>query len=434
MSEFIPLREAIETLADRAQAPAFDELQKRATGRARRRTAVVAAATVIVVALATAAVIAGTSLSLTGQTDRATGPAPRPNPTTAPETGPNGWVALERAGALFLSRPNQPARRLHVPGSASSEAACPTWSPDGTQLLFARTGGGSAAIVTVAVTSTGTAGTPNVINLDGFEVDRGFDAHPCATWAPDGRWVALAGGGQVWVIDTVTRVFRRLPDLRPSDLEWRPGTDDLTIAGDLGTDREDPILSTAVRVYSVTTGELHQLGSIEAAHITWSPDGATLAYTNGETNPARLTLVDSNGTNQRVLVKDMGDANHGIGPVWSPAGDRIVYQRLLSREDHEIVLVDVNPGGRNSQAAQGIERVLAPPEVGGQIWYPGTVTWAPDGKTLLAMAWDDQGAEAAITVPADQPEKAALLADGFGTGDYYGHQWSPNSTWGRATR
>ena len=89
----------------------------------------------------------------------------------------------------------------------------------------------------VPVGLDGTTGDPTVIALDGFHALPGFDPHPCATWAPDGRWVAFAGGGEVWVVDTQTGEIRRLPDLRPSDLEWRPGTDELAIAGDLGPNR-----------------------------------------------------------------------------------------------------------------------------------------------------------------------------------------------------
>ena len=88
-------------------------------------------------------------------------------------------------------------------------------------------------LVVVPVGRKGIAGTPTVIGLDGFEVLPGFEPHPCGIWSPDGRWIALAGGGEVWVVDTETRAIRRLPDLRPLDLEWRPGTDELTIAGDL---------------------------------------------------------------------------------------------------------------------------------------------------------------------------------------------------------
>ena len=269
-----------------------------------------------------------------------------------------------------------------------------------------------------------------MIGLDGFDVLDGFDAHPCGTWAPDGRWVAFAGTGEVWVVDTQTEAIRHLPDLRPSDLEWRPGTDELTIAGDLGTNRAAPTLSTPVTIYSVSTGELRQLGSVEAAHITWSPDGTTLAYTGGETDPRELWLVDSDGSNQRSLVSDVGGNLHGIGPVWSPTDDRIAYQRLTTAfgETHEVVLVN---------ATDGTETVIEPPETDGRVWYPFTVSWSPDGTTLLYVAWsvDAVGASGeavgAIAVPADMPSDATLLTDAIDPGDYYGHQWAPIQMWGR---
>ena len=79
----------------------------------------------------------------------------------------------------------------------------------------------------------------------------------------------------------------------------------------------------------MSTGELGQLGSVEAAHFTWSPDGSTLAYEGGEDGPGELRLVDADGANDRLLVADRGEVNHGIGPVWSPIGDRIAYQRVI---------------------------------------------------------------------------------------------------------
>ncbi|MGH3658536.1 MAG: TolB family protein, partial [Micromonosporaceae bacterium] len=261
----------------------------------------------------------------------------------------------------------------------------------------------------------------------------GFDAHPCGTWAPDGRWVAFAGTGEVWVVDTQTGAIRHLPDLRPSDLEWRPGSDELTVAGDVGTDRGTPTLSTPVTVYSVSTGELHQLGSVEAAHITWSPDGTTLAYTGDEREPGtrELWLVDGDGTNQRLLVADLGEANQGIGPVWSPAGDRIAYQRLDTgfAESHEVVLVNV---------AEGTETVIKPPKTEDGAWYPFTVTWSPDGTTLLYAGWsmDDRGPASVpggvIAVPADTPSDVTVLTDAIDpVPNYYSHRWSPIQMWGR---
>ena len=440
MSEFMPLREAIDTLASRTPSPDFGELKRRATRRGRRRVAIVAAAT--------AAVIAGSALALTGFDDnRRTDPVVQPKPGPAP----NGWVAVDvyqGGGDIYLVRPGEDARRLEVAGSDAANDACPAWSPDGTRLLFGRLTGSSdttssnAELVLVPVGQDGTAGTPTVIGLDGFELpgggSEGFDTPPCGTWAPDGRWVAFAGTGEVWVVDTQTGAIHHLPHFQPSDLEWRPGTDELTIAGDVGTNQGATTLSTPITVYSVSTGKLRQLGSVQAAHITWSPDGTSLAYTGGEREPdtRELGLVDSDGTNERLLVADIGPTMHGIGPVWSPTGDRIAYQRCegwpdveCSGERHEVVLVSV---------ADGTETVIEPPKADGHEWYPFTVSWSPDGTTLLYAAWNFDGETlpgGVVAVPADMPSDATVLIDSIDpVPNYYGHRWAPIQMWGRQPR
>src|SRR3954447_24793059 len=77
MSEFTPLREAVDALASGRPSPDFGDLQRRATRRRRRR--------VVMVAAATAAVIAGSVLAVTRVDDhgRAT-PIGPPNPTFEP--------------------------------------------------------------------------------------------------------------------------------------------------------------------------------------------------------------------------------------------------------------------------------------------------------------------------------------------------------------
>ena len=402
-------------------------LRTRQVGRRRRRSvsALLAAAAVLAVAF-------GSVLVLADPRTPAFAPA-------GPFEGGNGWVALgsgEAGGGIHLVRPGEDARRLEGTGSERVGEACPVWSPDGTRLMFGRVTGSSdstrddAELVVVPVDQSGAAGTPTVLGLDGFEVLKGFDRHPCGTWAPDGRWVALAGGGEVWLVDVQTGETRRLPDLRPSDMEWRPGSDELAIAGDLGGNRTAPTLSTQVTVYSLSTGELRPLGSGKAAHITWSPDGTTLAYTAGENDPRELWLIDGDGRNARLLVADVGGVNHGIGPVWAPTGDRIAYQRLLPNgsEEHEVVLVNVT---------DGTETVIDPPETDGWVWYPSTVTWSPDGTTLLYTAWSfvdngTDGRSGLLAVPAETPRDVTVLTDAVDLGpDPYGHQWAISQRWGR---
>jgi len=404
----------------------YDMLVQRRRSQRRSRTAAVIIIT---------AVIAGSALAVTPAAD-----API---TPASGAATNGWVAfdaLRGGGDIYLVRPGEGALRLEVAGSDAANEACPAWSPDGERLLFGRvseasgTPSSDAELVIVPVGQNGAAGSATVIDLDGFDVLEGFEPHPCGIWAPDGRWVAFGGAGEVWVVDTQTGTIRRLPDLRPSDLEWRPGTDQLTIAGDMGANRSAPTLSTPVTVYSVSTGELRRLGSDKAAHITWSPDGTTLAYTGGEADGPHLHLVDADGANERLLDSDIGEANQGVGPVWSPAGDRIAYQRLIvgRAEAHEVVLVNV---------ADGTETVIAPPVTGGPdglAWYPYDVTWSPDGTMLLYTAWPEGGPPGStgyagqIVVPADTPSDVTIVNDEIRLGPDadYSHRWAIQM-WGR---
>jgi len=430
VSEFTALRETVETLANRAPTPEFGELERRAIRRGRRRVAVLAVT-------AAAAITGSIVVAVTVDHDSRSAPLGPPEPLGP---APNGWVATAGQGdaGISLVRPGE-HRRIVVPASGPTDDACPAWSPDGTRLLFGRlngadgTGRNTAELVIVPVGSDGAAGGPTRIELPGFEVVGGFDRHPCGTWAPDGRWVAFAGNGQVWLVDTQTRAIRRLPNLRPSDLEWRPRTDELAIAGDVGTQRSLETLSTPVILYSVSTGAVHRLGSVKAAHLTWSPDGRSLAYTGGENDKGRpqLWLANIETGRLRLLVADLGESNHGIGPVWSPTGERIVFQRLIAGrgEAHEVVLVNV---------ADGTQRVINPPTAGvpGAVgWYPFAVSWSPDGTTLLYSAWAQLtgGGEkiGLIAVPADNPRRARPLVIGVDPPDVYSHSWTPTQMWGR---
>lgn len=93
----------------------------------------------------------------------------------------NGWVAFDSSrsgeGDIYLVRPGEDVRRLEVAGSQTAIETCPTWSPDGTRLLFGRvtassdTTAGNAELVVVPVASDGAAGAPTMIALDGYVVN-----------------------------------------------------------------------------------------------------------------------------------------------------------------------------------------------------------------------------------------------------------------------
>ena len=91
MSEFTPLREAVDTLASRAPSPDFGELKRRASRRGRRRAAIAAVA---VLAMITGSALAATDLMVTDGTGPVSEPGltgqpvtPSPMPTSTPTMG-----------------------------------------------------------------------------------------------------------------------------------------------------------------------------------------------------------------------------------------------------------------------------------------------------------------------------------------------------------
>ena len=91
--------------------------------------------------------------------------------------------------------------------------------------------------------------------------------------------------------------------------------------------------------------------------------------------------------------------------------------------------------------ADGTETVIEPPKADGHKWYPFTVSWSPDGTTLLYAAWNFDGQtlpggetlpEGVIAVPADMPSDATVLIDAVGpVQNYPSHRWAPIQMWGR---
>ncbi|HSO69123.1 MAG TPA: hypothetical protein VLQ67_05740, partial [Arachnia sp.] len=265
---------------------------------------------------------------------------------------------------------------------------------------------------------------------------------PCAVWSSDGRWLAFGAATrdydsdvtEVWVVDTETNDITRLPGLRSTDLEWAPRSSELFIASD------------GISIYSTVTGTTRPLDGISGVvALGISPDGRSLVVQRGWSrhapNSDDLVLMGTDGSDQRTLVAGYRVSN-GIGPVWSPDGNRVVFQRMCDTyldeagqertclEEHEAVVVTV--GGDDPRTPFGTQTVIPLPQTTHsgkvQVWAPFSVSWSPDGKALLYLAWSYPG-YGILAVPVDSSTPPVILDDVLGVAGHAGQPWNTFQSW-----
>lgn len=199
----------------------------------------------------------------------------------------------------------------------------PSWSPDGTQILFTSFRDGDPDLYVM-----GADGTHAVPVTDNEEFDSSAD------WSPEGSMV----------------VFDRVVD------------DD----ADLADVDETDFAQVFVADFGAPIGRAKQLTSGEAnAKPRWSPDGSHIAFLSWRDGNAEIYVMTSDGTDQTNLSRHPG---YDVLPAWSPDGSEIAF---VSDRDGDRQIYVMGADGSSPT------RITDHPA---SAWNPA---WSADGRHIL---------------------------------------------------
>jgi TolB protein len=305
--------------------------------------------------------------------------------------------AVEDNAEIWLMDAGGGRQTRLVEAAAGVEALLPAWSPDGSQIAYAR--------------FQGPPDDPEHSDYDIWVVNAdGTGAHAVATgptwqwlprWSPDGSWIAYtdeAVGGPWLSSGPVGPAVGQGPQGpvfpaanaagRPEADLWRmapAGGAPTRITDAAGDDRSgswspdgrrlvfDSTRDGNTELYAVDADGSNSIrltdNPAEDWAASWSPDGSQIAFTSNRTGIAQIWVMAADGSGQEQLTDDKIGA---LWPAWSPDGTRILFTGWAT-------------GGQQawSMAADGTDLVnLSQSPLTTDSTWDGS--WGPDGRIAFS--------------------------------------------------
>jgi len=286
-------------------------------------------------------------------------------------------VALFVTGAPVLTAravTTDDARRLT---RMEAHVAAPTWSPDGRELAFmytpARTG------YDIAVMAPDGSSFRRMTNHGGWEWG--------PRWSPDGTQIMYITDRRDAPGIYVARRMGAAAHSRVTDDGgwydlggWSPDGTRIVVA------TEAEVFAGRFPDIEIVTMDLNGENRVNVTHHpandsspSWSPDGSKIAFTSDRDGDGtvysdqQIYVMDADGENQTRLTYDVRIARGQVS--WSPDGARIAFTSLRARDDEwqERVSIMYADGSGRIDLTAGSANDRSP-------------TWSPDGSSIAFVS------------------------------------------------
>lgn len=302
------------------------------------------------------------------------------------------------------------------PGSSGKEL-WPMWSPDGAEIYFVSDAGGPENLW---VTRFGAASRQLTTFKDGRVL------WPSISY--DGKIIVFERDFGLWALNTASGACFRISIELPA--ETTISKEHLDVSSQI---EEFAVSPGAARVAFISRGEVFLSANAPGAaafrltrtparelHLSWSPDGVSIAYTSLRSGAYQLFLYDADAKTETAIT----DGNHDdVAATWSPDGRQIAFVRdfrqvcIYDTGSHSITRIATGSFGplptaprRNfprllawsrdgslayiSSGGNGFKNVWIVPRGGGEAYQATTIatvemtclSWSPDSRSVVIDA------------------------------------------------